>query len=299
MATVKKTLATARRYASLTKPGVLFGNVITGVAGFLLASTHLHTFHIGLFAAAIIGMTLIIASACTLNNVLDRDIDQIMQRTKKRAVASGELSARRALVFSVVLGLFGLLILGLWTNWLVVTVGVGGFIVYVWLYGAWGKRHSMHGTLVGSISGAAPVLAGYCAVTGRLDAGAVLVFLALFFWQFPEFYAIAIYRLEEYKAAGIPLITVVKGVPVTKLQICGYTLLFGASVLLLTPLGYTGKVYETVMLLVVAYWLWLGLPGLRHKTKTEDDQWARRMFHYSLNALLIYSLMIAIGPLLP
>lgn len=287
-----------KKYYSLTKPGVLYGNVITGAAGFLLAAGYFRTFDVGLFAATIVGMTLVIASACVLNNFLDQDIDRIMERTKKRAIASGEIPGRNAVALSVVLGVLGIAILALWVNWLVVTIGVAGFIVYVWLYGALSKRLSIHGTLVGSISGAAPILAGYCAVSGRIDTAAVLVFLMLFFWQFPEFYSIAIYRRAEYKAAGIPVMSVVKGVKSTKIQIYIYTVLFVISTLLLTPLGYTGWVYLLVMAALGLYWIKLGSEAFRVKGK-DDDAWARSMFHFSLIVLLALSAMLPLGTVLP
>lgn len=292
-------LPLARQYISLTKPGVLFGNVITGVAGFGLASASQYRFDPFLFLASITGMTLIIASACVLNNVLDQDIDRIMARTKQRAVASGAVPASRASAFSVVLGLAGAIILGIWTNWLVLGIGVAGFVVYVWLYGAFSKRHSIHGTLVGSISGAAPILAGYVAARGFIDAGAVLVFLALFFWQFPEFYSIAIYRRNEYNAAHVPVITVVKGVAYTKRWILTYAILFILSALLLTRFGYAGYVYLVAITLMGFYWLRIAVHGFHQTSQVANDAWARKMFHASLNVLLLYSLLIIIGPLLP
>lgn len=296
MIALKTRYATIRRYSSLTKPGVLFGNVITGVAGFSLASSHIRHFDLALFLAAIGGMTLIIASACVLNNVLDQDIDSVMERTKARAVARGAVPTSHATIFSIVLGAIGVVVLALWVNWLVVAIGVFGFVVYVWLYGALSKRRSIHGTLVGSISGAMPILAGYCAVTGTIDSGAALVFLMLFFWQFPEFYSIAIYRRQEYAAAHIPVMTVVKGVKNTKVQIFVYTVLFVLVTLLPTPFGYTGWIYCVVMGLLGLYWIWLGMQGLR---TANDDAWARKMFHASLNILLALSLMLSVGALLP
>lgn len=288
-----------RAYLNLTKPGVLFGNVITGVAGFCLASAVRHSFDLGLFLAAIGGMTLIIAAACTLNNVLDRDIDQLMARTKKRGVASGTIKPRHALLFMMVLLATGLAVLALWTNVLVVAIGMLGFIVYVWLYGALSKRRSVHGTVVGSISGAAPILAGYVAVSGRIDAAAVLLFLTLFFWQFPEFYSIAIYRREEYAAAGVPIITVVKGVGRAKFWIAVNAVLFIVAALLLSVWHYTGWVYAGVMAAVGVYWLAIAARGFRTNDQTVTDAWARKMFHASLNVILLYSLLLAIGPLLP
>ena len=287
---------TIKRYYSLTKPGVLYGNVITGVAGFLLACGHFKTFSLGLFAATIVGMTLVIASACVLNNVLDQDIDRIMERTKQRAVAAGAVPGRNATVFSIVLGILGIAILAAWVNSLVVGIGVVGFVTYVWLYGALSKRKSIHGTLVGSISGAMPILAGYCAVSGRIDVAAVLVFLMLFFWQFPEFYSIAIYRRDEYAAAGIPVMSVMKGVKNTRTQIFVYTLAFVITTALLTAYGYTGLTYLVVMALLGLYWLWVGWQGF---SAHDLNRWARKMFHLSLIVLLVLSLMVAVGPLLP
>lgn len=288
--------AAIRQYYSLVKPGVLYGNVITGVAGFLLAAGHFKRFDAVLFVATIAGMTLVIASACALNNYLDRDIDSIMERTKSRAVASGAIRGRNAVLFSAVLGLLGITILAVWVNWLVVGIGLVGFVDYVLLYGVLAKRLSIHGTLVGSVSGAMPVLAGYCAVSGRLDAGAILVFLALFCWQMPEFYSISIYRRREYEAAGVPVMSVIKGVRSTTVQILVYTAVFVLVTLLLTPFGYTGWVYLLVMAGCGGYWLWLGIQGL---TAKNHDAWARRMFHFSLVILLVYSAMLAVGPLLP
>jgi protoheme IX farnesyltransferase len=285
-----------KKYYSLTKPGVLYGNVISGVAGFLLAAVYFQQFTIGVFAAAIGGMTLVIASACVLNNVLDQDIDCKMERTKTRAVASGDIASVPAAVFSAILGVLGIAVLALWVNWLVVIIGVAGFATYVWLYGATSKRLSIHGTLVGSISGAAPILAGYVAVANRIDIGAILLFAMLFFWQFPEFYSIAIYRKKEYAAAQIPVMTVVKGVKNTKVQILVYSMLFVYCTLLLTIFGYTGWIYFGVMALAGMYFVGLGVKGLR---TNNSEVWAHKMFHTSLLVLLLLSAMLPLGALLP
>ncbi|HEX5447608.1 MAG TPA: heme o synthase [Candidatus Saccharimonadales bacterium] len=283
-----------RLYYSLTKPHVMAANAITAAAGFLLASNgHVRW---GLFLALFAGSSLIIAAACALNNYLDRDIDSKMERTKQRVMVRGELSGRSAVTFSVVLLVLGVVCLALWTNWLVVAIGLAGFIDYVWLYGAWSKRRSIHGTLIGSISGAVPILAGYVAVTGRLDAGAALVFAVMFLWQMPEFYSISIYRRAEYKAANVPVISVVKGVNHTKIQIFVYTVAFVLSTIMLTAMGYTGYTYLAVMAALGIYWLWLAYEGLR---TADSERWARRMFKFSLNTLLIFCLMISINWLLP
>lgn len=287
-------LATIKTYYSLTKPGVLYGNALTAAAGFLLASRG--SIDLWLFVTLCVGITLVIASACVLNNYLDQDIDSKMARTKTRALVRGDIEGWKAVVFSAVLGVLGLIVLLLCTNLLVVAIGIAGFVDYVVLYGMLSKRLSIHGTLVGSISGAAPILAGYCAVTGVLDLGAVIVFAILFLWQMPEFYSIAIYRLKEYKAAHIPVMSVIKGVKNTKVQIVVYTFLFVVASLALTIFGYAGYSYFVVMAALGLYWLGLGVRGLNAK---DDDAWARKMFRFSLVILLVFCAMISVDAWLP
>jgi protoheme IX farnesyltransferase len=288
------TRSTIKTYYSLTKPGVLYGNALTAAAGFLLASRG--DINLWLFVALCLGTTLIIASACVLNNYLDQDIDSKMARTKKRALVQGEIKGRNAVIFSIALGVLGLGILIACTNFLVVLIGIIGFIDYVLLYGMLSKRLSIHGTLVGSISGAAPILAGYVAVSGTIDIGAIIVFAVLFLWQMPEFYSIAIYRLKEYKAAGVPVMSVIKGVKSTKIQIFIYTFLFVVASLLLSIFGYTGYVYLIVMAVLGAYWLWLGIKGL---SAADSDAWARKMFRFSLIILLVFCALISVDAWLP
>lgn len=283
-----------RAYYQLTKPGVLYGNVLTAVAGFLLAAAGDIDWLV--FGGMLFGMTAVVASACVLNNYLDQDIDAVMERTKKRPSVSGSVSGVGMLVFSAILFLVGMTALVLWTNLLTVWVGVIGFVTYVWLYGALSKRRSIHGTLVGSISGAMPILGGYVAASGRLDAAAIIVFLIIFFWQFPEFYSIAIYRRKEYAAAKIPVMPVVKGVRSTTVQIFIYTILYVLSTLSLTLFGYTGWMYFVAMALFGIHWIAVGYEGLHAKN---SDKWARRMFKLSMINILVLCVALSIGPLLP
>lgn len=289
-------LATFKDYYSIVKPGVLYGNALTAAAGFLFASAYFKVFDTWLFIATMVGTTFVIASACALNNFLDQDIDSKMARTKTRVLVAGKVDGFKAVILSAALGSLGLVILILFTNLLVVAVGIMGFIVYVVLYGMLSKRLSIHGTLVGSVSGAAPILAGYVAVSGVIDPAALIVFLILFLWQMPEFYSIAIYRRKEYKAAGVPVMSVVKGVDSTKIQIFLYTFAFVIATTLLTFFGYTGYIYLIVMSGLGLYWLHLGYLGLIEGSK---DAWARQMFRFSLIILLAFCAIVSVGPLLP
>jgi protoheme IX farnesyltransferase len=287
-----------KKYSSLTKPGVLFGNVITTAAGFLLAARGQIDFLLLLYLFC--GTTLIIASACVTNNILDKDIDQIMARTKKRAMAAGTIPTRKAAILAIALGLIGLLILVVHTNLLVVGIGIAGWVVYVWLYGMLSKRLSAYGTLVGAVSGAAPILAGYVAVTNRIDLGAILVFIILLAWQIPEFYSIAIYRHDEYQAAHIPVVPVVKGIHRAKVEIFIYAFIFVAATALLTVFGYAGYTFGIIMVAFGLYWLWHAYQAFSHKDTVKDsDKWARQMFKLSLIMLLLISGLMAINSFLP
>lgn len=289
-----KILGMLRAYYELMKPRVMYGNLITTMAGFLFASKG--DVAVGLFVAVSAGTALVISSACVINNYLDQDIDALMSRTKRRPLITGEVSQRGAVLFGSGIGLFGIVVLTVFTNWWVVGSGIFGWVVYVWLYGALGKRKSVHGTLVGSISGAVPIFAGYTAVSNGLDWGAVILFLILFIWQMPEFYSIAIYRREEYKKAGVPVISVVKGISHTKREIMAYLIVFFVVVVSLTFAGYAGYAYLATMSIMSLYWIWLGHKSLGTK---DDGRWSRKVFHHSLVVLLVFSLLISIDYWLP
>lgn len=276
----------------MTKPGIVRGNVLTVIAGYLLAAKG--HFVLTTFVGVTIGTAIVIASACVINNYIDKNIDKKMERTKKRALVTGEVSAASALLFAGVLGVIGFITLALFTNVTTLFVGVVAYIFYVVIYAA-AKRASYHGTLIGAIPGALPPVAGYVAVTGSLDFGALLLFLVMFFWQLPHFYAIAIYRRKEYAAAGIPVMTVAKSVAATKRAIMWYILAFMVAVVCLAVSGYTGITYLCVMLLIGALWFFLGLRGFK---TTHSDKWARSMFRFSLIVTFVFSIMISIDNLL-
>ncbi len=282
-----------RRYYQLTKPGIIYGNILNALAAFFLASKW--QFSLGLLGATLGGMAFVIASGCVFNNYLDRSLDAKMARTKRRALVSGSVSGQNAIIFASCLGLIGFIILVRFTNMLTVGLGVLAVFTYVVLYGI-SKRRSVHGTVVGSVAGALPPVAGYTAVTNHLDGGALILFFIYVLWQMPHFYAIGIYRLKDYKQAGLPILTVKKGIRAAKVQILLYTAAFIITSLLLTSFGYTGYVYLVVMAGVGLYWLYKGLKGFAAK---DDDKWARQMFGTSLIVVMALAVMLSIGPLLP
>jgi heme o synthase len=280
------------KYYKLTKPGIVYSNAMTAAAGFLFAAQGHVKFWDLVFL--LLGTALIIASACVFNNYIDRGIDSKMARTKKRATASGKISATAVNTYASVLGFLGFLILAK-TNWLTFLIGVLAFISYVVFYGI-AKRSSIHGTLVGTLPGSASLVAGYTAAIGRLDLGALFLFLIMVFWQMAHFYSIAIFRLKDYKKAGLPVMPAVKGVKITKLQIICYIFAFVIAEVDLSFFGYSGLSFLFVMSGLGIYWLFKAIDGYKVRS---DKKWAREMFGLSLVVLLVFSIMLSLNSFLP
>jgi protoheme IX farnesyltransferase len=277
-----------RDYYQLTKPGIIYGNLLTAVAGFMLAARgHIHLL---LLLAMATGLAAIIGAACVYNNVIDRDIDKQMARTKTRALPAGRISVRQALIFASGLLVLGVVLLAFGTNLLTLGVALFGAFAYLVLYG-FGKRKTVHGTLIGSISGAVPPVVGYLAVSEHFDVAAGLLFIILVSWQMPHFYAIALFRARDYAAAGVPVLPVVAGAAATKKQVLVYIVAFAIASSLLTFQGYTGYLYLGAIVLVSLGWI---LRGLTTYSKVDDAQWGRLMFKYSLLVLLLWSLLLSV-----
>lgn len=276
-----------KAYCFLTKPGILFGNLVTTLAGFLLASKA--RIDGALLGATLGGICCVMGSACVCNNYLDRVADEKMARTCNRPLVKGVITPRQALGFALVLGILGTLLLTFFTNFLTTAIALFGFFVYVILY-TFSKYHSSHGTLIGSVAGAVPPVVGYCAVSNHCDVGAWILFGIITFWQMPHFFSIAIYRLEDYAAAGIPTLPLKKGIFATKIQIFFYILGFLIVSSLLTFLSYAGYGYLIVSLLLGLVWLILSIQGFKAKS---DQLWARKMFRFSLIVVIGVSIAIS------
>lgn len=262
-------------------------------AGFLLAGGR----HIDWTAllALLLGTGLVIGSACVFNNYIDRGIDAKMARTKNRALVNHKIPVSAALFYGSLLGAIGTVILAAGTNWLTVTIGLTGFVFYVGVYGYF-KRRTIHGTLIGSISGAMPPLAGYTAAAGNIDQGGIILFLILTLWQMPHFYSIAMYRYKDYKAAGLPVLPVKKGMERTKRQITFYIGGFTLAAAALTVWRYEGYVYLAVSMSLCFVWFKKSLLGFK---RSDNELWAREMFFFSLIVLTSMSVLIPLGSHLP
>ncbi len=265
-----------KQYAVLTKPGIVVGNLLTMVAGFAAASRGY--WDVPLFFWTLFGLSLVIMSACVWNNYIDRELDGKMMRTRERPLVIGTISPQEAKIFGTCLIVLGVMILGIGTNILATFTALFGFIIYVFAY-SFSKYRLSEATFVGSLAGAVPPVVGYAAVTGSLDLTAFFLFLILISWQMPHFFAIAIYRLEDYKNGSIPVAPAERSMKATKCSMFFYVLAF-------TVLSFLFEPYLSVIGFV---WLSLALMGFFTK---DDRLWARKMFFFSLVVIMVFSLWL-------
>ncbi|MCL1058871.1 heme o synthase [Shewanella gelidimarina] len=277
-------------YIQVTKPGIIMGNLISVAGGFLLAAKG--NVDLTLMLMTMLGLSLVVASGCGLNNCIDRDIDAKMQRTRNRVTVTGAISVPSVLIYSVLLGILGFGTLMIYTNSLAVIFAVIGYLVYVGVYSLYMKRNSVYGTLVGSFSGAVPPVVGYCAVTGVMDAGALILLLMFSLWQMPHSYAIAIYRFNDYAAANIPVLPVSEGMAKAKLHIVLYIAVFALASVLLPLAGYTGIAFMAVTCATSFWWLAMALKGYRRDINLHS--WARQVFGFSIITITALSVTMAL-----
>ena len=273
-------------FFQLTKPGLVLGNLIPVIAGFVLGSREVGSFVICHLSFVILGLAFVMASGCVFNNIIERDTDSRMTRTKERALVTGKISPRNAFIFGTVLAALGFAILDIFTNPATVAVALIGFFFYVALYSAWFKRHSVWGTLVGAVAGATPPVIGYLAAGGSswsLVSG--LLFLMIF-WQLAHFYAIGIRRRDDYAAAGIPILPVQRGAQITQLIMLFCIAAFMFFSVLIAYLGYASGMYAVIAMILSLAWIVLCLSGMISNVGSETA-WARRMFLFSLVVLMV------------
>lgn len=272
------------------KTGIIKSNLITMFAGMTLA---IYTYQLSFvdkipdMLFALIGSILVIGSAGAFNNLYDRDIDSIMERTKKRPTVTGQISGKNVFRLALVMAFFGIIILGLATP-LAALLGTLGLYLYVVPYTIWSKRKTIYNTEIGSISGAMPPLIGWATMYPDITHPAIIgLFMVAVIWQMPHFYAIAIRRHEEYKLAGVPMLPVVKGIRRTYLQTNVYLVILIAFSALFGTLSLG---LMLVALLISIIWLILSIYGYH---KMDPNKWANAMFIYSLiHMIILFSTII-------
>ena len=269
-----------RRYLELTKPRVVALITFTAVVGTLLASPGVPPLEALVWGN--LGIALAAACAATLNHVLDRRIDAQMARTRARPLPSGQLTERQALVFAAVLGVSAMAILAFLVNLLTAVLTFLSLIGYAVVYTVWLKRATSQNIVIGGAAGAAPPVLGWTAVTNGIDPNALLLFLIIFVWTPPHFWALAIARRDEYARAGIPMLPVTHGVAHTRLQILLYTVLLVVVTLMPFLTRMSGLIYLAAALVLNAGFLYYAL-ALKISAREELPM---RVFRFSVTYLM-------------
>jgi heme o synthase len=269
-----------RRYLELTKPKVVALITFTAIVGTLLASPGLPP--LVPLVVGNLGIALAAACAATINHVLDRRIDEQMARTRARPLPTGQLTERAALAFAAVLGCTAMTLLAFLVNLLTAALTFCSLIGYAVVYTVWLKRATSQNIVIGGAAGAAPPVLGWTAVTGSVDPNALLLFLIIFVWTPPHFWALAIARREEYARVGIPMLPVTHGVEFTRLQVLLYTVLLTVVTLLPYLTRMSGLVYLGAALILDAGFLYYAL-ALKVSARAELPM---RVFRFSVNYLM-------------
>ena len=269
-----------RRYLELTKPKVVALITFTAIVGTLLASPGLPPLDALVWGN--LGIALASACAATINHVLDRRIDEQMARTCSRPLPTGQLTEHKALVFAAVLGVAAMAILAFLVNLLTATLTFLSLIGYAVIYTVWLKRATSQNIVIGGAAGAAPPVLGWAAVTNNIDPNALLLFLIIFVWTPPHFWALAIARRDEYARAGIPMLPVTHGVAYTRLHVLLYTVLLVLVTLMPFLTRMSGLIYLSVALILNAFFLYYAL-ALKISTRQELPM---RVFKFSVTYLM-------------
>jgi heme o synthase len=269
-----------RRYLQLTKPKVVALITFTAIVGTLLASPGLPPLEP--LVCGNLGIALAAACAATINHVLDRRIDEQMARTRGRPLPSGALTERNALTFAALLGVTAMALLAFLVNLLTALLTFLSLIGYAVIYTVWLKRATSQNIVIGGAAGAAPPVLGWTAVTNSLDPNALLLFLIIFVWTPPHFWALAIARRDDYARAGIPMLPVTHGVAYTRLQVLLYTVLLTIVTLLPYLTRMSGLLYLGAALVLNALFLYYAL-ALK---VTQREELPMRVFRFSVTYLM-------------
>ena len=282
-----------KAYVALTKPRIVELLLVTTVPTMMLAANGLPS--LWLMAAVLAGGSLAAGGASALNCYIDRDIDQVMRRTKRRPLPAHSVSPRNALWFGLALSALSVAIMALTTNWLATAMTLGSIVYYDVVYTLWLKRVTAWNTFWGGICGSAPVLIGWAAVTGSLSPVAWALFAVVFFWQMPHFYALAIKYKDDYARAGIPMLPVVASVRRVNVEIVGFAWLTLISSLAAWPFGLSW-IYGVPATVVGALFVLESHLLARRASKGEPVK-PMRLFHWSTTYLTIVFLAVAIDAL--
>ncbi|MCW2287765.1 heme o synthase [Leucobacter luti] len=287
---------TIKSYVALTKPRVMELLLVVTVPAMILAQGGFPS--VWLVLATLLGGAMSAGSAGAFNCYIDRDMDRKMKRTSNRPLVTGEISDRNALIFSWVLGVLSVGWLAVTTNWLAAALSAAAIFFYVVIYTLVLKRHSEQNIIWGGIAGCFPVLIGWAAVTGSLDWPAWVFFLVIFLWTPAHYWPLSMRYRDDYAAAGVPMLGVVRGRATVGLQVILYAWATVVSSLLLIPAAGIGWLYTVVAVLSGGYFI-LQAHRLYGSAIRGAEGKPMQVFHGSITYLSVLSLAIAIDPLLP
>src|SRR5215210_2008336 len=279
-----------RDYLTLTKPRIMSLLLLTGAAGMFVGAEGVPDG--GQLAATMLGLALACGGASALNHLLDRDLDRSMKRTASRPVADGRVSPELALEFGLALSAFSFVLLASTVNVLTATLALVGNLFYVLVYTRWLKRSTPRNIVIGGAAGAVPPLVGFAAATGNLTLPALFLFLIVFFWTPPHFWALALLIKRDYAAAKVPMLPVVRGDRETARQVLLYTVVLVALTLVPVLTGTFGPLYLASAALLGGWFLRLAVRLLRTTTPAR----AGALFHYSLAYLALLFVAMAADP---
>lgn len=285
--------AASRDYITLTKPRIMSLLLVTGLGGMFVGADGAPS--AWLAVVTMVGLALACGGASALNHVIDRDIDKLMgKRTRARPVAAERMPAGRALEFGLTLSAFSFVLLASLVNVLTAVLALVGNLFYVLVYTRWLKRSTPQNIVIGGAAGAVPPLVGWAAATGNLTLPALWLFLIVFFWTPPHFWALALLIRKDYAAARIPMLPVVRGVRETTRQIVLYALVLVGITVVPFVWGPLGLAYLVAALVLGAAFVWLALRLRRDASPRR----AALLFHYSLLYLALLYVAMAVDPLL-
>jgi heme o synthase len=291
VAVPRRLLATLGDYVALTKPRIVELLLVTTVPTMIVAERGLPS--LGLMAATVLGGTLAAGGANAINMYVDRDIDQVMDRTRNRPLASGRLTPRAALNFAIGIEVAAFALLWATVNLLSAVLAVAACLFYVFVYTLWLKRSSASNIVIGGAAGAVPVLVGWTAVTNSLDWAPLVLFAVIFYWTPPHFWSLAIRYRDDYARAHVPMLPVVASLRTTAVRILLYTLVLWALTLLFAPVAGMGDLYVAAALVLGGVFCWLTVRLLRDAT----PQAAMRVFTWSITYITLLFAAIAIDQL--
>ena len=277
-----------KSYYELCKPNVVYMMLICAFVGMLLAEESVKSF--SYLLVALTGIAFCAASAAAINQVIDRKTDASMTRTDQRPLPQGELSVTHASIFALTIGVLGATILFLYVNILTMALTLASLIGYAFIYTVYLKRATPQNIVIGGLAGAAPPLLGWASITNSIDPYALLIVLIIFVWTPPHFWALAIYRKDEYAKESIPMLPVTHGVVFTKLQIVLYTIILYIVSLLPYVVLMSGEIYLFSALILSSIFLYYSI-NLYYSSDIED---AMKTFQFSIYYIFLLFLALLI-----